>query len=119
MTHARLALGAYGERRAVEYLQEQGMRLLDRNWRCPTGEIDAIFRDGDTLVFVEVKTRADTSFGDPAGAVTPEKIGRLRRLAALWLAESRLHPPQVRFDVVAVLRPPIGSTVIRHLRAAF
>ncbi len=119
MTQARLALGAYGERHAVEYLQAQGMRLLDRNWRCAGGEVDAILRDGDTLVFVEVKTRSDTTFGDPADAVNPAKVRRLRRLAAQWLAESGLRPREVRFDVVAVLRPPTGPAQIRHLPAAF
>ena len=65
MAKAKDALGAYGERVAVEYLVAQGMRLLERNWRCAAGEIDAVLQDDDTLVFCEVKTRRGIGFGQP------------------------------------------------------
>ncbi|HET6213026.1 MAG TPA: YraN family protein [Micromonosporaceae bacterium] len=120
MTQETLAVGAYGERLAVQHLLDQGMALLDRNWRAETGgEIDIIARDGNTLVFCEVKTRRGAGFGTPGEAVGTEKIRRLRRLAAQWLALSGLRPPEVRFDVVEILPQRKGATRVRHLRAAF
>src|SRR5256885_14955695 len=108
MTRAKDAVGAYGERVAVRYLVDQGMVLLDRNWRCRSGELDAILRDGDTLVFAEVKTRRSGRFGVPAEALVPAKVTRLRRLAALWLAQSTLRPREGRVDGGSVLPPAPG-----------
>jgi putative endonuclease len=119
MTRTRNAVGAYGERVAVRYLIDQGMVVLDRNWRCAAGELDAVLRDGDTLVFAEVKTRRGARFGTPAEAVVGAKAGRMRRLATLWLAQSSLHPREVRFDVVSVLPQPAGPATVEHLRGAF
>jgi putative endonuclease len=120
MTRASNGVGAYGERRAVDYLtNEAGMRVLERNWRCPEGEVDVIARDGDDLVFVEVKTRRGVAFGAPAEAVVAEKVRRLRRLAALWLVEHPVRARDVRFDVVSVHRPPRGPARVEHLRGAF
>jgi putative endonuclease len=120
MSLASNALGAYGERRAVEYLlHEAGMRLLDRNWRCDEGEIDIVARDAGTVVFVEVKTRRHREFGPPAEAVVAAKRARLRRLAAIWLSEHPTSADEVRFDVVSVLRPRRGPALVEHLRAAF
>ena len=120
MTRTSNGVGAYGERRAVEYrVHEAGMQVLDRNWRCPDGEIDIVARDGPALVFVEVKTRRDLTFGPPEESVVVEKRLRLRRLATQWLAQSSLHPPEIRFDVVSVLRPRRGPAVVEHTRAAF
>jgi putative endonuclease len=120
MTQRSDGVGAYGERRAVEYLvHEAGMQVLDRNWRCPDGEIDIIARDGPALVFVEVKTRRDLAFGPPEEAVIFEKRRRLRRLATQWLAQATLQPHEIRFDVVSVLRPRRGPAVVEHVRAAF
>ena|SRR5690349_254638 len=119
MTRTKNAVGAYGERVAVRYLMDQGMVVLDRNWRCAAGELDAVLRDGDTLVFAEVKTRRSLRFGAPAEAVVGAKAGRMRRLATLWLAQSRLHPREVRFDVVSVLPRSAGPAAVEHLRGAF
>lgn len=119
MGRAKDAVGAYGERVAVDYLVSQGMRLLDRNWRCSAGEIDAILRDGDVLVFAEVKTRRGARFGAPVEAVDLSKQTRLRRLATIWLAQSRVRPPEVRFDVVSVLAQRAGKANVEHLRGAF
>jgi putative endonuclease len=119
MTRVKDAVGAYGERVAVRYLVAQGMVLLDRNWRCGAGELDAILRDGDTLVFAEVKTRRSGRFGAPAEALVPAKVARLRRLAALWLAQSGVRPRTVRFDVVSVLPQDSGRAAVEHLRGAF
>jgi putative endonuclease len=120
MAGAKDAVGAYGERVAVAHLVAEGMVLLDRNWRCTAGEIDAILRDADgTVVFCEVKTRRSTRYGAPVEAVVAAKARRLRRLAAHWLAASGVRPAQVRFDVVSVLPQPAGAARIEHLRGAF
>jgi putative endonuclease len=119
MGQAKDAVGAYGERVAVRYLLGQGMVLLGRNWRCPAGELDAIFRDdGDVLVIVEVKTRRGNGYGTPAEAVGPAKVARLRRLAAIWLAEAGIHPHEVRFDIVSVWPRRSGPAAVEHLRGA-
>ena len=67
---AKDALGAYGERVAAAHLVAAGMTVLERNWRCPLGEIDIVARDGDVLVVCEVKTRSSTALGHPLEAVT-------------------------------------------------
>jgi putative endonuclease len=119
MTLASNALGAYGERVATRVLTEAGMRILSRNWRGRAGELDIVARDGDTIVFCEVKTRRSTAFGAPVEAVSPAKVRRLRALAAQWL---RAHPEvrgEVRFDVISVVRETRGAARIEHIRAAF
>ena len=119
MTKERQAVGAYGERLASQFLESEGLVVLERNWRCREGEIDLILRDGDDVVFCEVKTRRSLIFGTPAEAVGWAKVRRLRRLAAQWLAQSSQHPREIRFDVVSVLPQPRGAAVIEHVRAAF
>lgn len=101
----------------MRHLLAQGMRILDTNWRCRLGEIDIVATDGDCLVVCEVKTRRGSAFGTPAEAVTPRKLGRLRRLAAAWLTEHEGGYGQLRIDVVGVSRPPRGPCRIEHLRA--
>jgi len=119
MTKARQAVGAYGERLASRHLEDQGLVILARNWRCADGEIDLILADREDVVFCEVKTRRSSAFGTPAEAVGPAKVQRLRRLAARWLAESRMGARDVRFDVVEVRTQQRGPAQIEHIRAAF
>jgi len=113
---AKDALGRYGEQVAERHLVEQGMVVLDRNWRTASGEIDIIARDGDAVVFCEVKTRRSNVFGDPAEAVTVYKTRRLRTLAAQWLAITRVRPSQVRFDMVKVMINSADGPVVTHVR---
>ena len=112
----RRALGEYGERLAERYLTDLGLAVVDRNWRCARGELDLVARDGDCLVFCEVKTRRTDRFGSPVEAVHPRKAGRLRRLASAWLQEHEEHPARIRIDVIGILRPAEGPAVVRHLR---
>ena len=112
----RRALGEYGERLAERYLTELGLAVVDRNWRCARGELDLVARDGDCLVFCEVKTRRTDRFGSPVEAVHPRKAGRLRRLASAWLQQHEEHPARIRIDVIGILRPAEGPAVVRHLR---
>ncbi len=108
------AAGTSGETVACEALKRAGMTILERNWRRPTGEIDIIAKDKQTIAFIEVKTRSSLRFGRPAEAVDKVKQLHILRTAMLYLAEKGLEDAPVRFDVVEVL--PTG---VRHIRAAF
>jgi len=110
------ALGRYGESRAAEHLTRQGMVLLDRNWRCEEGELDLVLRDGSALVVCEVKTRTNLDHGSPHEAVTDAKLARLHRLATRWVTEHGVRPPEIRVDLVAVLRPRRGPALVEHVR---
>lgn len=112
----RLALGNHGEAVAARHLIEQGMIVLDRNWRCPAGEIDLVLRDGSVLVVCEVKTRSSHACGSPLEAITAIKVDRLRRLAAQWLHEHQVRPAEVRLDAVSVLRPRRGPAEVEHIK---
>ncbi len=112
---ARQAIGAYGEERAARHLSALGMVVLDRNWRGPAGEIDIVLRDGATLVVCEVKTRTSAVAGTPHEALTAEKLDRLRRLGEQWAEARGIRPPEIRVDLVAVLRPRRGAPVVEHV----
>lgn len=113
---AKDVLGRRGEELAAAYLEAQGMRIVDRNWRCPEGEIDIIALDGGTLVIAEVKTRKSLAYGHPFEAVGPKKLARLHRLAAAWSGEHGRCGPVRRVDVVAVLDAGTGAPVLEHLK---
>lgn len=110
----RATVGREGEDFAVRFLTQQGMELLDRNWRCREGEIDLVLRDGDVIVVCEVKTRRSRAFGDPVEAITRAKHGRLRRLAGAWLAEHPVDARSVRLDAVCLLQDPDGLYHVDH-----
>ena len=94
--------GAWGESVAAEHLHSKGLQILTRNWRCEEGEIDLIALDGDTIVIVEVRTRASDVFGTAEESVTPRKRSRLQRTALAYLdAEDRVDATW-RIDVVAI-----------------
>lgn len=113
MSEARLRLGREGEEAAGRFLESLGWRILERGWRTRLGEVDLIARDGDTVVFVEVKTRSSNRFGPAESAVDRRKRGRIVRAALAWLGRSGLDAP-VRFDVVA-----LQGGEMRHVRDAF
>lgn len=109
-------LGRYGETVAARWLVDHGMVLIDRNWRCPEGEIDLVLRDGTTLVVCEVKTRSDQRFGHPLEAVGAVKADRLRRLAVRWIEAHDVRPTDIRLDLVGVLRQERGASRVEHVR---
>lgn len=102
MTYARQRLGLLGEDLARVELERLGYQILDRRYRSRYGEIDLIARDGPTVVFVEVKTKTDSRFGDPAEMVTAQKQRRLVSMAEEYASGHQLHATPCRFDVVAV-----------------
>lgn len=117
----RRKLGMRGETIAADHLASIGYRMIERNWRCPGGELDLIAEDGGTLVFVEVRSRRDTgSFGTPEESVDARKQKRLRELARMYLYRGRAFDRKTRFDVVAVTFAPDGELVgLRHVKSAF
>lgn len=116
---AKDELGRRGEDVAVEYLQQRGLVVLERNWRCREGELDVVCVEDEALVVCEVKTRSCTRFGEPAEAVTPRKALKVRRAAQAWLSTRGVGWAQVRFDVVAVVVEPGRPTTLQHFEAAF
>ncbi|NJP65543.1 YraN family protein [Streptomyces spiramenti] len=128
----RRALGNYGEQVAARLLSESGMTVIERNWRCRSGEIDIVAREAGstrgsragsaTLVVCEVKTRTAGGPQHPMAGLGPRQLDRLRLLAEQWLADRWLPrfggPPEggVRIDLVGVLLPRRGPAVVEHAR---
>lgn len=114
----RDALGDRGENLAARYLRNRGYKIICRNFTCEVGEIDIVARDGKTLVFVEVKTRA---YDDPAPEeqVNGAKQHQLTKAAKMYLGRYGFPQPPSRFDVVAVVWPNGREPIIRHTPHAF
>ena len=102
MTHARIALGKSGEDLACEELERRGYAIIARRYRRRGGELDIIARDGQTMVFVEVKAREGRAFGEACEAVTANKRRTITRLALDYLMRHRLTECACRFDVVSI-----------------
>ncbi|MBW3625671.1 MAG: YraN family protein [Armatimonadetes bacterium] len=120
MATDRQKLGARGEEIAETHLAARGYALLARNYRCAYGEIDRIMRDGDTLVFVEVKTRRGVGFGPPAESVNAPKRRQITRAALHYLQEADSpEEPDCRFDVVGVLLADGAPPQVEHHRGVF
>lgn len=113
--------GSRGEEIAASFLDQRGYRILERNFRCKGGELDIVARaPGErSLVFVEVKTRRDRSYGPPQLAVTPFKQRQISKAALTWLSRNHLHDSQARFDVIAILLEDGGHHSIEHIVNAF
>lgn len=111
-------VGDRGEELALRRLLAEGYELVERNYRTRYGEIDLILRHADSLIFVEVKLRRGTSFGDPAEAVTPRKQQTIRSIAEQYIAEWEPYFDEARFDVVAIVDTGAEPTV-RHIEGAF
>jgi len=116
--NGRGELGRRGEALAAELLQAQGLTIVERNFRCRAGEIDLVALDGETLVFVEVRSRRGDRMGTPFESVDRRKQARVTRVARQFLAARGLDHRDVRFDVVGV-RFDAEPPALDHLRAAF
>jgi putative endonuclease len=104
--HAHLRRGEGAEQLASRYLSRRGLQLIQRNYRCRSGELDLIMHDGRSLVFVEVRYRADSRYGSAADTVDWRKRRRLIAAAQHYLQHANHGDPPCRFDVVAVGGPP-------------
>jgi len=110
--------GRRGEDLACRHLRRQGLKIVERNYGCRAGEVDIVARDRDTIVFVEVKERADDSHGGAVEAVTPAKRRRVIKAAQRWASAHGESESLMRFDVVAIDWPD-DEPVVRHERGAF
>ncbi|QHI70974.1 YraN family protein [Tichowtungia aerotolerans] len=109
--------GRRGEKQAERFLKKSGYKILGRRVRVGKhDEIDLIAREGETMVFVEVKTRKTECYGRPAAAVNRDKRRKLSRAAVTFLQKRKLRPPFIRFDIVEVIDEP---SEIRHIENAF
>lgn len=112
-------LGAAGERAAERFLKKKRFRMVKRNYTCPVGEIDLVALDGQTIVFVEVKTRTSRDHADPQDAVNLGKQHRLARAAHYFLRQTRSVGRACRFDIVAVCGETGARLEIEHIPNAF
>jgi putative endonuclease len=118
MSDARQVLGRQGEQVAERFLTRKGYRVVERNYRCPAGEVDLIVLDRRVIVFVEVKTRSGERFGTPLEAVEARKQHKMMRAAQFFLTQKGLHQRDARFDVVGISWPG-GKPIVEHIENAF
>ncbi|MEO0091118.1 MAG: YraN family protein [candidate division WOR-3 bacterium] len=111
-----LKLGKQGELLAEKYLRNLGFKILDKNYRCPLGEIDIIAQDKNTIVFVEVKTRRSDFLAEPFESIGRKKQMKLRDLAEYYLAQKGYEDYEIRFDVLSIIS---SKQKIEHIRDAF
>ena len=114
-----LRRGTSGERAAKKHLQKSGLKFLAANFRSARGEIDLIFRDGDCLAFVEVKTRSSEDWTRPASAVNADRRRRLSQCALDYLRLLKNPEVKIRFDIVEILLADGEVREIRHLPDTF
>lgn len=112
-------IGKLGEEMAKEYLIRKGHKTIVQNYRFGHGEIDLITESGDTLVFVEVKTRQNLNFGEPELAITPGKQKQLRKISNAYLYQNEITDRECRFDVIAILLEKGKEPKITHYENAF
>ncbi len=110
-------LGKEGEDIAVEYFRKNGFRIIEKNYRTVFGEIDIIAKDKDIIVFIEVKTRADKTFGYPFEAVNQKKREKIRKVALSFMKKYKKEFP-ARFDVLSIYTEN-GKEQIEHIKDAF
>lgn len=110
-------LGQFGEEKAAEYLQKNGFKILERNFKVKDwGEIDIVAQDGETLVFVEVKTLSSDDFQKPFELVTPQKIARLKLTGSIYQDEKSKNSEPMRIDVVSIETNGEEVVKIEHFR---
>ena len=102
MSRERIRLGRQGEKLALKTIEALGYQCIERNYRCPMGEVDIVARDGDTLVFLEIKTRKSRSIAYAKEAVNNRKRRQLSKVALAYMKANNCSDARSRFDVVAV-----------------
>lgn len=111
--------GDFGEKMAVDFLEQKGFSIIEKQYRYGKGEIDLIAWHGNTLVFIEVKTRLNLFFGLPEEGITKGKILQIRKTAEAYLHEKKIIGTECRFDVVGILKTAEDEYKITHLENAF
>lgn len=107
--------GAAAEERAALFLKAAGYEILARNWACPLGELDIVARKGQSVVFVEVRSRASSAYGSPAETVTAAKRGRIIRTAQAYIKAARPRAEEYRFDFIGI----VPGEAPEHIENAF
>lgn len=115
----RKAKGAMGEEAAALFLENLGYRIIERNWRCRSGEIDLIAKQEHILVFIEVRSRSSSKYGTPAESVTARKIAQVRQTAAVYLHMNGIGEAPIRFDLISAQLTDEKAVVTDHLIGAF
>jgi putative endonuclease len=118
VNNSRQLLGKEGEKVAERYLRKKGYRVVERNYRCMSGEVDLIVLDRRVIVFVEVKTRTGHRFGTPLEAVEFRKQRKMIQAAQFFLNQKKLYQRDARFDVVGISWPG-DDPVVEHIQNAF
>ena len=120
MNRSRLNVAKIGESLAAKHLKARGYRILAQNYRARRGEIDLIARDGEFIVFVEVKTRRSLKFGLPQAAVTLQKQRQISKVALAYLQSRNLMDAPCRFDVIAIhLSAQLELLRLEQIESAF
>lgn len=114
----KITTGKEGEKIAAAYLEKNGYRIIEINFRCPIGEIDIVAKEKNDLVFVEVKTRKSIALGYPEQAVGLRKQKKMSQLALWYMQKRKIADTNVRFDVVAITLMPDNNEV-RLIQNAF
>jgi len=111
--------GDFGEQLAVDFLEKKGFKIIEKQYRYGKGELDLIAWHGNTLVFIEVKTRLNLYYGLPEEGITRGKILQIRKTAEAYLHEKAINDTECRFDVVGILKTGEDEYKITHLENAF
>jgi putative endonuclease len=112
-------LGKLGEEVAEKYLQKKNFRIVEKGYRLQRGEIDLVAYDGNTLVFIEVKSRGPEALGFPEESVHSRKQKQLRKIAEGYLVMNNIDDVECRFDVISLLFDEMGDYSLTHYRDAF
>jgi len=119
MANTKLELGKRGEEEAVKFLEKQGYKIVQRNYKNKLGEIDIIAKDNNTLCFIEVKTRTNFTFGYPQEAITLTKQKKINRVALSYLKQYNLLNISARFDIISVVLNNQNKFDIEIIKDAF
>ena len=119
MSREHLQLAKFGEDKAAEHLKSQGYKILERNYKSKSGEIDIIAREKDTICFVEVKTRSSLDKGLPEEAIDLHKKHQLSKAALTYLKKNRILNYPARFDIVSIFKQDNGEYKIGVIKDAF
>lgn len=119
MQNLNKEIGRFGEDTASKYLEESGYTILDRNFKCKSGEIDIIARDGNYIVFVEVKTRSGSFYGTPGEAVNELKQHKIIKVSETYIMKRKLFNYDFRFDVIEIVIDKAKNASIKLIKDAF
>ena len=119
MSNTTRDIGKYGEDLAAAYLESKDWLIFDRNYSFEKAEVDIVATDRNYIIFVEVKFRTNTYFGDPEDAVTPSKVASIKKAAEAWVYERKMETAVVRFDVISIVQKANEAPQINHLEDAF